>query len=565
MFKGAAAGLFALSLAACAQAATHVYNWDVTWVWASPDGFGRPVIGINNAWPLPTVRASVNDVITVHLTNQLGNQTTGIHWHGINQVSTSWMDGAEMVTQCPVPPGSTFTYSFVVDAPGTYWYHSHNLGQYPDGLRGILIVDDPNDPYKGQYDEEHVITLSDWYHTQSITLVQNLLQASNPHGIPPFPDAALVNDGQSADYHFDPTKTYRFRIISFSAFASFMIALDSHKLTVIMNDATYISPVDVDQLRITPAQRYDILVKGQPTDNRNYGFLFSLDENPDFSTGGSNLVWPINSTAYLISNPSAPKPAFEVDAWVPADDSKWHCKDHQTVLPNPDQTFDMDFDLCLDSAGIPRMCINGQPYVEAKVPTLYTASSVGTANENPIVYGDVNPFVANQGGVVEIVLNNLGDGVHPFHLHGHQFQVLARPASGTGKYPGSGVTFNPNPPRRDTVSVMGNSYLVLRFEATNPGVYLFHCHIEWHVVMGLSSTIIEAPEFLRNLPIPKDHIAVCRKGGKATKGNAGGNVKHPLDTSNYNTAPANPYIGATWVPPPNTCKAKQRRRNTIEA
>lgn len=49
-----------------------------------------------------------------------------------------------------------------LDEPGTFWYHSHEKGQYPDGLRGPLIVQDPNDPYKGRYDEEIVLTVSDW-------------------------------------------------------------------------------------------------------------------------------------------------------------------------------------------------------------------------------------------------------------------------------------------------------------------------------------------------------------------------------------------------------------------
>jgi iron transport multicopper oxidase len=36
------------------------------------------------------------------------------------------------------------------------------MGQYPDGLRGPFIVHDPNDPYKGSYDEEHTLAVSDW-------------------------------------------------------------------------------------------------------------------------------------------------------------------------------------------------------------------------------------------------------------------------------------------------------------------------------------------------------------------------------------------------------------------
>ena len=55
--------------------------------------------------------------------------------------------------------------------------HSHNMGQYPDGLRGPMIVKDPNDPYAGKYDEEVIVTLSDWsvhppvgYHHQKVIL-----------------------------------------------------------------------------------------------------------------------------------------------------------------------------------------------------------------------------------------------------------------------------------------------------------------------------------------------------------------------------------------------------------
>jgi iron transport multicopper oxidase len=179
-----------------------------------------------------------------------------------------------------------------------------------------------------------------------------------------------------------------------------------------------------------------------------------------------------------------------------------------------------------------------------KVPTLYTAATTGDANTNPIVYGAVHPFVIPFGKVVDIIINNLDAAIHPFHLHGHQFQVLHRPFSGTGRYPGKSIAhLNPTPPSRDTVGVMANSYAILRFKADNPGVFLFHCHIEWHVEMGLTATIIEAPEMLRNIPIPQDHIDNCKALGIPYQGNAGGNTQNPLDTSNYNTAPPLTYTG----------------------
>lgn len=106
--------LASLLLASRALAATVTVDWDVTWVNASPDGFARPVIGINGAWPCPTLEANAGDTVVLTLNNQLGNETTGLHFHGIDQVQTTWMDGPSGVTQCPVPPGSSITYTFVV-------------------------------------------------------------------------------------------------------------------------------------------------------------------------------------------------------------------------------------------------------------------------------------------------------------------------------------------------------------------------------------------------------------------------------------------------------------------
>lgn len=104
----------ALFLALCQPVFSAIYKWDVTWVNAAPDGFERPVIGINGKWPPPPIDAQVGEQITVILTNRLGNQTTSLHFHGMSMMGTNQMDGPSGVTQCPIPPGSTFTYSFIV-------------------------------------------------------------------------------------------------------------------------------------------------------------------------------------------------------------------------------------------------------------------------------------------------------------------------------------------------------------------------------------------------------------------------------------------------------------------
>ncbi|CAK7562717.1 MAG: hypothetical protein SEPTF4163_000569 [Sporothrix epigloea] len=525
-------------------AATVNANWDVTWVNAAPDGFERPVIGINGAWPCPTLEATAGDTIVLTLTNQLGNETTGLHFHGIDQVMTTWMDGPSAVTQCPVPPGSSITYKFVVNAPGTYWYHSHNLGQYPDGLRGPLIVHDPNDPYAGKYDEEVILTVSDWYHDQSISLVQNMLEASNTQFLPPFPDDIIVNEGSGANITFSVGKTYRFRIISFAAFASAMLHFDSHTMQVIMTDGSYVRQTQAYQLRIAPAQRYDVLISCIKRDNRNYPFLLSLDINRDFANDPpQDIVWPHNATGYLVMNPKGSYPQDVVTLWQPANDVAMKPLDGAAAYGPVAQTITLNFDFCTDVNGLPRACFNGQPYIDQTVPTLYSVASTGNNNTNPLIYGNVNPYILATGSVVDVVVNNLDAAIHPFHMHGHQFQVLDRPGSNAGSWSGHTRTFAASPMRRDTVSINPNSYAVLRIQVTNPGVFLFHCHIEWHVEMGLTATFIQSPELLRNVSFPQDHIDNCIKQGIPYRGNAAGNTQNVLDTSGFNTVPPLTYTG----------------------
>lgn len=90
------------------------YDWSIDWVIASPDGFTRPVIGINGQWPCPQVDVDLGDRLIVKIHNNLGNESTGLHWHGLNQNLSPTMDGSAGVAQCPVPPNSSFTYDFTV-------------------------------------------------------------------------------------------------------------------------------------------------------------------------------------------------------------------------------------------------------------------------------------------------------------------------------------------------------------------------------------------------------------------------------------------------------------------
>ncbi len=208
-------------------AKTVTYDWTVTYVSVNPDGFQRRAIGINGQWPCPAINVDVGDQVVVNLKNGLTDEYTSLHWHGIFQKGTNDMDGPPGVVACEIAPGESFTYNFAINQPGTYWYHSHTAGQYPDGLRGPIIVNDPYSPYKGQYDAELVVTVADWYHDEMPGLVSYYLDhTANPNGTEPIPYSALLNEAQNIKLHVKPNKTYLIRTINMAAFAQAYLHFD---------------------------------------------------------------------------------------------------------------------------------------------------------------------------------------------------------------------------------------------------------------------------------------------------------------------------------------------------
>ncbi|KAK5628579.1 hypothetical protein RRF57_004294 [Xylaria bambusicola] len=520
-------------------AATITYNWEVTWVWAAPDGFGRPVIGINNTWPCPIIEASIGDTVVVNLLNKLGNETTGMHFHGINQINSNAMDGSVGSSQCPLPPNYSITYSFTANEAGTYWYHSHNMGQYPDGFRGPLIIHNPDDPYISDYDVDMVLTVSDWYHKQSKELVTKMLQPNNTKFEPPRPESALVNEGAG--------KTYRVRILNFSALTSAFVVFNALQMQIIMVDGTYVRKEAANQLHLMAAQRYDVLIKIGDSSLQNYPFLVALDTNTDFTAKDATppVAYHTNFTGQLINDPKGNLNGESViPEFFPQDDSLLIPFDEQPAFGPVTKQWVLDFDYCRDSNNYPRACFNNRTFIDQKVPTLYSVVSLGANNTEVSAYGQVGAFTVGYNEVLEIVINNHDTAIHPFHLHGHQFQIIGRPKSDGGVWKGNKV-IPATPVRRDTVAVFANSHVVLRILANNPGVFLLHCHIEWHVEMGLTVTLIEAPERLVHYKIPQDHIDICKAQGIPTEGNAAGNEAW-YNTEGFVTVNPTSYAGALY-------------------
>lgn len=120
--------------------AVREYQFNISQSYGAPDGFRKLMIVVNGQSPGPLIEANVGDTVRVLVHNQLDDMNTSIHWHGIDQKNTSWMDGVTGVTQCAIPPGESFTYEFqIIDQRGTFWYHAHTAMQYTDGLFGPIV------------------------------------------------------------------------------------------------------------------------------------------------------------------------------------------------------------------------------------------------------------------------------------------------------------------------------------------------------------------------------------------------------------------------------------------
>ena len=103
---------------------------------------GKSVPGytLNGRSPGPTITVDQGQLVEVHLRNASVKAGIALHWHGVDV--PAGMDGVAGVTQDEVPVGGDFTYRFVAEDVGTYWYHSHQVSneQVIGGLFGTLVV-----------------------------------------------------------------------------------------------------------------------------------------------------------------------------------------------------------------------------------------------------------------------------------------------------------------------------------------------------------------------------------------------------------------------------------------
>ena len=114
---------------------------------------------------------------------------------------------------------------------------------------------------------------------------------------------------------------------------------------------------------------------------------------------------------------------------------------------------------------------------------------------------------------------------HPMHMHGHHFEVLeivggdkennpdcklldlktafSEPIDKLMKREKQGVL-------KDTVILPACGAVAIRINSDNPGVWFFHCHIEWHLHDGLAAIINEGDFMFHQTSFPSGY-PTCNK------------------------------------------------------
>lgn len=573
-----AAGLLAsiAALAGVANAAVIEHWWNISYATANPDGlFQRRVIGVNGSWPPPPIVSTQGDTVIVHAYNGLGGNTgTALHTHGMFFNGTNHFDGAVSTTQCPIPPGQTLDY--VIDTSrqlGTFWIHGHHEGQYTDGLRAPFIIQSQNNTGRADnvtWDDEFTLVASDWYHDEYAYLIDSqFLNWKNPTGAEPVPKSAMLylahndsyihsNDDLSkavgtnndAALTFEAGKKYRIRIINMSALAMFFINFDQHDVQIIEVDGIEVEAYPISTLTIAIGQRYSLLVTAKNETDRNYAL--SVNQSPDmYDAIPDDLV--LNNTLQIVYNAAnAPAAQVELDETPMLDDTVFVPLVQREMLGHDvDIRLDAFFDTYDD--GTNRASFNNITYQMPMTPTIFTALSMGNNSFLPAVYGaQTNAYAYKHGSIVQMTVFNWDAGFHPFHMHGHEFQVVHKSYDVTSDDPMLNPPFNEtqaNPARRDTVTIPPTGSVTIRWRADNPGAWLFHCHVDWHMSSGLAMVLVEAPERMQELAavnaVPQQMLDHCKYWGMATTGNIVGKNS----TTDFKGQPWGPFpIVMGWTP-----------------
>ncbi|PKI43411.1 hypothetical protein CRG98_036168 [Punica granatum] len=561
LFIGCTIALLASSTASASivEHSLHVQNLTV-WRLCRP----QVITAVNGSLPGPTIKAREGDTLVIHVFNRSPYNLT-IHWHGIFQRLTSWADGPNYITQCPILPGSMYTYRFTITGQeGTFWWHAH-VSWLRATVYGALIIRPSRGhtyPFPKPYKEVPLL-LGEWWNANVVDVedVSQLL-GINPNNS----DAYTINGKPGVLYPCSrkrqtyklkvvPGKTYLLRIINAALNNQLFFKIAGHALKVVAVDATYTNPYVTDIIVLAPGQTADVLLTADQSTGAYY-----MAGHPYFNAENASPFANTTTTGILIyegassANPKMPLlPAFNDTPTAHKFSSSLTSlvgAPHWVPVPSKvDERMFITIGLGLSPCGGNATCLgpnglrfsasmNNVSFQWATSMSLLEAFYYNIKGIYTADFPDVPPLVfdyTNRGlsqsplgfalkgtrvkklkynATVEIVLQNtafVGVENHPMHLHGFNFHVLAQ---GFGNFDpiNDPKKFNlVNPVFRNTIGVPVGGWAVLRFQADNPGVWLFHCHLDVHLPWGLATVFVveNGPTLSSILPPPPADLPKC--------------------------------------------------------
>ncbi|MGW3347140.1 multicopper oxidase family protein [Nonomuraea rubra] len=339
-----------------------------------PSGRAFDGYTLNGTSPGPTIRAVEGQLVQVRLINESVPGGVTLHWHGVDVPNAA--DGVAGVTQDAVGVGGEFTYRFVADQAGTFWYHSHQMSheQVRGGLLGALVVAPAR---REDADAGPIVDVEALVH-----LYQGVRTVNGHEG-----DLRIAAP---------PGSRARVRVINteYGLMPAWVSGAPYRLIAVDGTDVNGPPQVRDEAVAVAAGGRADLKV------------IMPEDGSPvRVHLGGpSGIV--LGSTSYHA--PPVPRPAATLDLLT------YGARVPLTFDPGkPDRRFDY--------------AIGRRPGFLDGVPGLWWTVNGG-------LYPDVPMFHVTEGEVVRMRISNDSGEAHPMHLHGHHAVVLGRdgvPATGS--------------------------------------------------------------------------------------------------------------------------------------
>ncbi|CEH17048.1 multi-copper partial [Ceraceosorus bombacis] len=333
-----------------------------------------------------------------------------------------------------------------------------------------------------------------------------------------------------------------------SALSMYHFWIEGHDMRIIEADGVDTEELPVDVITISVAQRYSILITARPDTSKNWPIHANLD--PDmYDVVPDDLQLNVTATLSYASGQEMGSERPTLDEYKYFDDTVL-VPSAVEGMSKADASHDLHVSFNTYSDGKPYASFNNISFINPNTPSLSTLTSMGSLSADAAVYGpNTGATIFNHMDMVQVTIYNWDAGTHPFHLHGHNFQVVHKAIDVTSDDPALNPPFNEtqvNPMRRDTITIHSTGSATIRFRADNPGAWFLHCHIEWHMNQGLSTLLLEAPlQAQQTLSTPVVFGQQCQSQGISPTGNAAG-LNSTTDFEGLQAEPT--YLVTGWTP-----------------